>query len=152
MTSEHSGRMSMGFTEIDTKDKSNRCKGSIVWSLMNNRGSTTLVMVLGLAVLLFTMYTADAYRTASYIGEVSGTLFWCDRPGSLYPWPEEPDLRNYIKVLYPVGETDTFVYTYLIRSGILMAVTILVSLGCSAYISLVVTKAIRELPHRSSED
>jgi hypothetical protein len=83
----------------------------------------TAVAVLFVLAVIIAVYTAGAYYAAGSITEVDGQLMWSSAPrGSLFPLPNVAgNLMTTISVL----ETDAFIYTYLIRTGVLAAVTVL---------------------------
>ena len=69
-------------------------------------------------------YTIVAHSIASkHIIEFEGGLCWrTSPPGSLFPWPKEPGM---LQALSNVNALDAFIYAYLIRSMVLIGLSLL---------------------------
>ena len=81
------------------------------------------VAALLVAAIIVAGYTVTAHVVASHIVEVNGTPMWATAPrGSLFPLPSLPgNLLANISLL----QTDLAIYTYLIKTYVLAAVTML---------------------------
>ena len=91
------------------------------------RISTSIVTlaVLVAVTLVFTAYTLSAYYVASYVYEMDGMLMWHDTlGGSFFPWPHKPTGFVYG---FPTecDQEDYLYYNYVIRSGVLVVITLL---------------------------
>ena len=88
---------------------------------MNNK--VTLVLLFIVSVVL-TVYTASAHYVASFVYELHRLLFWPNTlGGSFTPWPYLPSgIAGQMLTL--LNQIDTQYYTYVIRSGMLIYVTI----------------------------
>jgi len=74
--------------------------------------------------VVLTVYTASAHYVASFVYELHGHLFWPNTlGGSFTPWPYHPTGVSF-QMLTPLNQIDTQYYTYVIRSGVLIYVTI----------------------------
>ncbi len=52
---------------------------------------------------------------------------WRSAPsGSLFPWPREPGM---LQILSNINEVDSFIYKYLIKSWVLVALSVLMWVG-----------------------
>jgi hypothetical protein len=99
---------------------------------MVNKKSVIFLVVLGSLSIYVTLYTATAHKVARYVYEEDGTFFWRSAPsGSFFPWPREPGI---LEMLTRLNEIDLFIYVYLIKSGVLLGVTILLWISLSLYI------------------
>ena len=99
--------------------------------LMVDKKSVIFLVVLGSLSVYVTLYTATAHKVAR-VYEEDGEFFWRGGPsGSFFPWPREPGM---LAVLIPLNEIDLFIYVYLIKSGVLVLVTILLWISLSLYI------------------
>lgn len=99
---------------------------------MVDKKSVIFLVVLGSLSVYVTLYTATAHKVARYVYEEDGKFFWESGPsGSFFPWPREPDMLH---MLTPLNEIDLFIYVYLIKSGVLVLVTILLWISLSVYI------------------
>ncbi len=74
--------------------------------------------------VVLTVYTASAHYVASSVNEIEGHLFWPNTlGGSFIPWPYLPSgLAG--QMLTPLNQVDIQYYTYVIRSGVLIYVTV----------------------------
>jgi hypothetical protein len=74
--------------------------------------------------VVLTFYTASAHYVASFVYELHGHLFWPNTlGGSFIPWPYLPSgIAGQMLTL--LNQVDTQYYTYVIRSGVLIYVTV----------------------------
>jgi hypothetical protein len=73
--------------------------------------------------IVVTIYTTSAYYVAGSIIEVDGQLMWRTATrGSLFPIPQVP---GNLQATISVYETDALIYTYLIKTCVLAAFTVL---------------------------
>ena len=85
--------------------------------------SIAILTVSVLFSVLLTAFTLNAHYVASFIHEYNGKLMWSSTPGgSFLPWPKGPGM---FMMFSSVNETDSPIYLYLIRSGLLAIVTLL---------------------------
>ena len=106
----------------------------------NIRPIVTLVLLL-LVSFLATFYTVAAYGVARRVYDLDGTLCWVDSGGgSFFPWPQGPDPGTGIfPVVIPMtNNVDIFIYVYLIKSWVLVAVTVLLWAGFTTYIFMLI--------------
>ena len=87
----------------------------------------TLAVLVSIA-LIMTAYTVSAYYVASYVSEFPGSgghLFWPDTlGGSFLPWPCRP--TGIAGMMFTeLDQEDYFYYNYVIKSGVLIALTLL---------------------------
>ena len=89
-----------------------------------NRSIITLA-VLVTVTLVFTAYTISAYYIASYVTEMDGKLLWPTMGDwSFTPWPHES--TGFVsQVFTECGQEDYLYYNYVIRSGVLLVITLL---------------------------
>ena len=88
---------------------------------MNNK--VTLVLLFIVSVFL-TVYTASAHYVASSVYEIEEHLFWPNTLGGYFiPWPYLPSGIAGM-MLTPLNQIDIQYYTYVIRSGVLIWVTV----------------------------
>ena len=72
-----------------------------------------------------TAYTVSAYYVASYVHEFHGHLWWPDTlGGSFIPWPYRPAGIAGM-MLTELDQEDYLYYNYVIKSGVLIALTLL---------------------------
>ncbi len=94
-----------------------------------------MVMLITISSFL-SLYTINAHTIAGrHIAEGGLTyhIYWTSSPaGSLFPWPREP---GPLEVLSGVNEVDTFIYQYLIKSWVLVGLSILAWIGTGLFIS-----------------
>src|SRR4030042_2430758 len=91
------------------------------------KGSKKTMIMLAAAIsiaLLVTVYSASAYSVASLVHEYEGRLGWANARSTFLPWPTTPTGPN-ISVLEFLNQTDTQYYQYIIRSGVLIVLTII---------------------------
>ena len=85
--------------------------------------------VLMLAVLIpitvfLTYYTECAHYVGSQVSEHGGELYWPTLSEYTFlPWPEAPTAGFLMPG--PLSQTDVLYYNYIIRSGVLIALTFL---------------------------
>ena len=81
--------------------------------------------VLTSVLLVLTAYTLSAYYAASFVHETEGRLWWPSMPGgSFYFWPHPPTGIQ-ATVMTELSEGDSQYYRYVIKSGVLVALTLL---------------------------
>ena len=89
-----------------------------------SRSTLTLAVLVSVA-LVVTAYTASAYWAAASVHEWVGRLWWPSTPGgSFYPWPHPP-LGIQGMLITQLNELDSWYYSYVIRSGMLLYSTLL---------------------------
>ena len=89
----------------------------------SRKTKTALAVLISLAIVL-SLYTALAHIVASYIYEHNSTLYWPTPSYTFLPWPTIPTgLVSQMTV--PLNQTDLQYYQYIIKSGILIALTLL---------------------------
>jgi len=96
----------------------------------------TLAILL-LVSFLATSYTVAAYGVARRVYDSEGTPSWVDSGGgSFFPWPKGPDPGTGIfPIVIPMtSNVDIFIYVYLIKPWVLVAVTVLLWAGITTYI------------------
>ena len=113
--------------------------------MKSSRKSLILLIVLVCVSVYSTLYTVSAYKVASHVSESPPDLHWGSAPaGSFFPWPRDPGM---LEMLSEMSEVDSFIYVYLIRSWVLVAVTLLFWIG----VFLQVWRIVRnELTRRES--
>jgi hypothetical protein len=79
------------------------------------------IILLGISIYL-TVYTLKAHTlAASHIYETSEDVYWTSGPpGSLFPWPKEPGVLEYLS---KVEGVDLIVYLYLIKTWLLVGLS-----------------------------
>lgn len=89
-----------------------------------SRSILTLAVLISIS-LIFTVYTASAYYVASFVHEIEGRLWWPSMPGgTFFPWPRAPTgIQAMLMTL--LNEVDSQYYRYIIKSGVLVALAIL---------------------------
>jgi len=88
-----------------------------------DKKSLLLLTVLGLVSACLTLYTVRAYAVARYAYADESGGGWLYTPsGSFFPWPREPGMAT---ALSKMSESDLFIYRYLIKSWVLVGVTVL---------------------------
>jgi hypothetical protein len=92
----------------------------------SSRNSIVVAAFLLLLSVYLTLYTWRAHAVASrHILEDSGgeVVAWRTGPsGSLFPWPREPGM---LEVLSKINEVDFFIYRCLIKTWLLVGLSIL---------------------------
>jgi hypothetical protein len=91
----------------------------------DRRAVIATIVLVSISIYL-AMYTFEAHVVASrYISSDShGAVFWINGPsGSLFPWPRGPGM---LEVLSGISDVDLFIYTYLIKTWILVGLSALV--------------------------
>ena len=88
---------------------------------------SVLVIVLCIISIIFTLYTVKAHRVARAIVEWQGELYWRDSGGGWFlPWPPRPG-GVVAPVILPIKEEVTlFIYRYLIKTRVLVGLSILI--------------------------
>lgn len=85
-----------------------------------------VVAVFTLISIYLTLYTWKAHAVANqHIYEDPGgtVVTWRTGPsGSLFPWPREPGM---LQILSKINEVDLLIYRYLIKSWVLVGLSIL---------------------------
>ena len=91
-----------------------------------------MLIVLGLVSACLTLYTVSAYAMARYAFDDGSELGWLYTPsGSFLPWPKAPGMAA---ALSKGNATDLFIYRYLIKSWILVGITIILWTVTSLYL------------------
>jgi len=89
------------------------------WIHLNIRLSVKLAVLVSVT-LFATAYTGSAYWAAASVHEWEGRLWWPSMPGgSFYPWPHPP-LGIQGMLITQLNELDSWYYSYVIRSGVLL--------------------------------
>ena len=96
-----------------------------------------------LASTVVTLYAVSAYDVAHYAFDDGGTeLTWRYTPsGSFLPWPKSPGM---LTALSEGNGVDLFIYRYLIRSWILVALTVMLWIATILYL----IRSIRRQPEK----
>lgn len=95
----------------------------LIISKINKKSIIILGILLSLALLL-TIYTTNAYLVASHVHEYNGVLQWPTPGYSFLPWPHSPT-GIVVSVLVPLNQMDLQYYNYIIKSGILLVITLI---------------------------
>jgi len=108
-----------------------------------NKKSVLMLIVLGLASAVLTLYTMSAFDIARYAFDAGGSeLGWLYTPsGSFLPWPKGPGMAA---ALSRGNGVDLFIYRYLIKSWILVAITVLLWTATILYLFM----SIRSQPEK----
>lgn len=93
-------------------------------SSKTNKKSIIIIGVLLSIGLILTIYTTKAYLVASHVHEYHGVLHWPTPGYSFLPWPYSPT-GIVILVLVPLNQMDLQYYNYIIKSGILLVLTLI---------------------------
>lgn len=76
---------------------------------------TIIMLVVSIYLSVYTLIVHNL--AASHIYETSEDVYWTSGPpGSLFPWPKEPGMLEYLP---QVDGVDLFVYLYLIKTWLL---------------------------------
>jgi hypothetical protein len=88
---------------------------------ISRREKVTSAILISISLVL-TAYTASAYYIASYIHEFEGILTWPSPGYSFFPWPH---IKTGIfpAITVPLNQIEIDYYNYIIKSGILIALT-----------------------------
>ncbi len=91
--------------------------------MITNKSKCTLLLLIFVASIL-TAYTISAHYVASRASEFGGALWWpTTAGGSFFPWPHIPTgLAGPMSTQF--DQEDYTYYNYVIRSGVLIALTI----------------------------
>lgn len=96
--------------------------------------SIMVVSILFILSTIVTIYTLTAHNITSkhiYEDTESQFVYWRSGPsGSLFPWSREPGILG---ILLQLNETDQFIYNYLIKTRILVSISILIWLVAGFY-------------------
>jgi hypothetical protein len=90
----------------------------------NKRAVIGTIALIAISMYL-AIYTFEAHTIAArYISSDShNAVFWIDGPsGSLFPWPRGPGM---LEVLSGINDVDLFIYTYLIKTWLLVGLSAL---------------------------
>jgi hypothetical protein len=90
----------------------------------NKRAVIGTIALIAISMYL-AIYTFEAHTIAArYIStDLHGAVFWINGPsGSLFPWPREPRM---LEILSGINDVDLFIYTYLIKTWILVGLSAL---------------------------
>lgn len=97
-----------------------------------DKRSVLVLIVLGLVSAGLTSYTVSAYAVARYAFEDESGLGWLyTSSGSFLPWPRAPGMAAAIS---RGNASDLFIYRYLIKSWVLVGVTVLLWTVTSLYL------------------
>ncbi len=94
-------------------------------NLTYNKRSVLVAIALTAISVYLTLYAWRAHTVAQNIYEDSGgsAVAWKTGPsGSLFPWPREPGL---LQILSNISEVDVFIYNYLIKTWVLVGLSML---------------------------
>ena len=107
-------------------------------SMRVDKKAISITTVLILISTYVTLYTVKAHNiAASHIYKDSeGKMWWRTTPcGSLFPWPKEPGM---LQALSKVDVIDLVIYTYLIKTWVLVGASILMWIGTGLFLFRVV--------------
>lgn len=92
-----------------------------------------LIALLCVISIIVTAYTIAAYSKATrYIYDSEGEVNWrYTPPGSFFPWPREPGM---LATLSEINEIDLFIYRYLIKTWLIVIVTLSLWIATCTYI------------------
>ncbi|MEM3666849.1 MAG: hypothetical protein QW222_07205 [Candidatus Bathyarchaeia archaeon] len=80
----------------------------------------TLLCILSITI---TVYTITAYSIAHYVYEEGDNAYWrYTPPGTFLPWPKPPGI---LTALSKISEIDLFIYRYLLKTWLMIIITIL---------------------------
>jgi hypothetical protein len=107
--------------------------------LRSRKAVIMTIVLLGISIYL-TLYTLKAHTvTASYIYETRDGVYWTSGPpSSLFLWPKEPGMLEYIP---QVEGVDLSIYLYLIKTWLLVGLSSLLWLITGLYVYLEHNKA-----------
>jgi hypothetical protein len=94
---------------------------------MVNRRKVVLAAMASIAVLA-TVYTVWAHIVALHVFEDRGALYWPTPGYSFLPMPSTPT-GIVAQVVWPLSQSDIQYYQYVIQSGLLIVLTVLLWLG-----------------------
>lgn len=90
---------------------------------LSTRYRVLLLCFLVILATYVTLYTVVAHRIARYALRLDNTACWRSTPpGSFFPWPRESGLAQ---ALSKMSSVDQFIFLYLVETGILIIVSIL---------------------------
>jgi len=98
-----------------------------------HRRRLTIAIILVFVSTYLALYTVMAHVIAArhIYEDTTGGIWWrTTSGGSLLPWPREPGM---LEALSKVDEVDLFVYRYLIKSWILVGLSVLTWIGTGLY-------------------
>ena len=97
-----------------------------------DKKSVSVLIILGLVSACLTLYTVRAHAVARYAyGDQLGGGWLYTPSGSFLPWPKEPGMAA---ALSKMNEIDLFIYRFLIKSWVLVGVTVLLWTVTSLYL------------------
>ena len=107
----------------------------IVVDLRFSRKSIFSLVVLAFLSTCLTLYTVAAYNVARHVTERDGTVYWRDsKGGSFFPWPTRPSGVGAAVLIPMIDEVDLAIYTYLIKSWVLVGIKALLWVVTVLYI------------------
>lgn len=92
--------------------------------MVGNRRTQMLLAVAVLIALIGTVYSACAYSVASHVFNYNGSLYWPTPGYTFLPWPTMPT-GPVISIIESLNQADTQYYRYIIQSGVLIVLTVL---------------------------
>jgi hypothetical protein len=96
--------------------------------LKSSKKKVMLIAVLIPITAFLTYYTARAHHVASKVIEYGGNLYWPTLSEYTFlPWPKASIWG--FTALAPLSQTDVQYYNYIIKSGVLIALTFLFWIG-----------------------
>jgi hypothetical protein len=94
---------------------------------MADKRKAVLAAITSIATLA-TVYTAWAHYVAFHVFMDHGTLYWPTPGYSFLPWPSTPT-GIVIQVIWPLSQSDIQYYRYVIQTGALIVLTLLLWFG-----------------------
>ena len=94
---------------------------------MENRRKVVLAALTSIAALA-TVYASWARSVALHVFEDHGALYWPTPWYSFLPWPSSPT-GIVIQVTWPLSQSDIQYYQYVIQSGALIILAVLLWFG-----------------------
>jgi hypothetical protein len=94
---------------------------------MENRKKVVLAALTSIAALA-TVYASWAHSVALHVFEDHGALYWPTPGYSFLPWPSTPT-GIVAQVIWPLSQSDIQYYQYVIQSGVLIILAVLLWFG-----------------------
>ncbi|MFX1538823.1 MAG: hypothetical protein ACFFDI_31935 [Promethearchaeota archaeon] len=105
-----------------------------------NQSEISILMftILIATALILTLYVQMALPVMYYVTEYEGVPEWVSRPaGSFFPLPRPSGM---LMALTPMNIIDQFIYTFLLKTWLLVGITIAYWIGAFIYASLLIRK------------